>query len=175
MVQFHLFYRHGILSFWHFLTLSPNLPFSFNQEFHVFSVEYIQWYRKKKKYITLYYNLKPLSLAGNVIFITFQHFQRTSMLSVFSSGGFLYIYLFCRWKKRGEKEMLLHAIWSAKLNCCHSWYLILTLQVLSKKDLSSGSYWAYAPVTARLMLLSYKNVTIVAMGFLIHLIRFFPV
>lgn len=62
----------------------------------VFSVEYIQWCRKKKIYITLYYNLKPLSLAGNVIFITFQHFQRTSMLSVFSLGGFLCIYLFCR-------------------------------------------------------------------------------
>lgn len=36
--------------------------------------------------------------------------------------------------------MLLHAIWPVKLNCCHRWYLILTLQVLMKKDLSSGSY-----------------------------------
>lgn len=71
--------------------------------------------------------------------------------------------------------MLLHAIWSVKLNCCRSWYLILTFQVLMKTVLSSGSYSAYAPLTARLMLLSYKNVTIVAMGFLIRLIRFFPV
>ena len=173
-MQLHLSSRHRILSLWYFLTLSLNFSLFCNQEFNVFQWNMLSAAERKDIYcITL--QPQPLSLAGNVIFVTFQDIQHTSMQTVFCLGGFLYIYLFCRWKKRGEKEVLLHAIWSVKLNCCHSWYLFLTLQVLMKKDLSSGSYWAYAPVTARLMLLSYKNVTIVAMGFLICLIRFFPV
>lgn len=83
--------------------------------------------------LLLFYS-KLLSLIRN---ITFQKFQCKNMLSVFYLEGVL-IYLFISQMKKGE--VLFHAICSVKLNCCHSWYLILTLQVLMRKGLSSVSY-----------------------------------
>lgn len=55
---------------------------------------------RKKNVYSIILQIHPLSLSGNIIFITFQHFQPTSMLSVFCLGGFLYIYLFFKLKKK---------------------------------------------------------------------------
>lgn len=55
---------------------------------------------RKKNVYSIILQIRPLSLSGNIIFITFQHFQPTSMLSVFCLGGFLYIYLFFKFKKK---------------------------------------------------------------------------
>lgn len=55
---------------------------------------------ERKNIYSILLQIHPLSLSGNVIFITFQHFQPTSMLSAFCLGGFLHIYLFFGFRKK---------------------------------------------------------------------------